>query len=409
MRVGAHCRRVAPFSLLNSFTMQLNVASRARIQAVSVLMLHPNVHQCVGDYLAAVGRSLCPLLQPDVTISIARGAETPEFAQSDVWSGATLAGFARATRSAAKPLVHVLTAEVSRYRLGSSAGNAGKTVLDWYRDHGVIDVLRFRIIDPSTCVSVIIEFQALRVSGRLLSTSGERLMRLLLPSLISGVSRLAFRSRVAPLFDQLAALGVPIAFCATSGAIVRQSASLDALLASEQQSQDVTKAVLGLVRTAGDCRARGGVPVAGPRECAATVTTTLRRYELRATFDPQGSAGGVDAILVVVTAFCSLSPTPDELVRRFRMSPREVEVAILLSRGSCNTVIASQLSISPHTAKRHTERVFAKLGVTSRSRAMALLLASGLDEGAVLQPPVAAAQRFSFADSFVPGLIRGLI
>jgi DNA-binding CsgD family transcriptional regulator len=55
------------------------------------------------------------------------------------------------------------------------------------------------------------------------------------------------------------------------------------------------------------------------------------------------------------------------------MTPREIEVALLLSEGCSNRTIAHRLGISPHTARHHTQRVLAKLGVHSRSEAGARL------------------------------------
>lgn len=55
------------------------------------------------------------------------------------------------------------------------------------------------------------------------------------------------------------------------------------------------------------------------------------------------------------------------------MTPREIEVAMLLSEGCSNRTIAHRLGISPHTARHHTQRVLAKLGVHSRAEAGARL------------------------------------
>jgi DNA-binding CsgD family transcriptional regulator len=57
----------------------------------------------------------------------------------------------------------------------------------------------------------------------------------------------------------------------------------------------------------------------------------------------------------------------------YRLTPREVEVAGLLAEGCSNSELASRLGISPHTARHHTESVLAKLGVSSRAQAGALL------------------------------------
>ena len=61
------------------------------------------------------------------------------------------------------------------------------------------------------------------------------------------------------------------------------------------------------------------------------------------------------------------------LQEEYGMTPREVEVALLLSEGLSNNALARQLGISPHTARHHTQRVLGKLGVHSRAEAGARL------------------------------------
>jgi non-specific serine/threonine protein kinase len=57
------------------------------------------------------------------------------------------------------------------------------------------------------------------------------------------------------------------------------------------------------------------------------------------------------------------------------LTRREVEVAVLLAQGLPNSSVAKALYISPHTARRHTERVMAKLDVPARAQVAAAILA----------------------------------
>jgi DNA-binding CsgD family transcriptional regulator len=66
-------------------------------------------------------------------------------------------------------------------------------------------------------------------------------------------------------------------------------------------------------------------------------------------------------------------PQLDHLQLYHKLTQRESEVAILLAQGASNVAIASILSISPHTARHHTQAVLAKLGARSRSEAGAKL------------------------------------
>jgi len=67
---------------------------------------------------------------------------------------------------------------------------------------------------------------------------------------------------------------------------------------------------------------------------------------------PLGSAGAIE---------------PSQCIRS-ALTPREVEVLDLLAVRRTNAEIAERLSISPHTARHHVERVLRKLGVRSRHR-----------------------------------------
>ena len=58
------------------------------------------------------------------------------------------------------------------------------------------------------------------------------------------------------------------------------------------------------------------------------------------------------------------------------LTPREHEVVGLVAEGKTNAEIARQLWISPGTVRRHLESVFAKLGVHTRTAAVAQLRTS---------------------------------
>jgi len=94
---------------------------------------------------------------------------------------------------------------------------------------------------------------------------------------------------------------------------------------------------------------------------------------------------------------CLVKPVdPDELIARVRrlttqaeppsiragtqleeLTPRESEVLRLLAEGLTAAQIAAKLVISPKTVATHVQRILAKLGVHSRTQAVALAYESG--------------------------------
>jgi DNA-binding NarL/FixJ family response regulator len=60
------------------------------------------------------------------------------------------------------------------------------------------------------------------------------------------------------------------------------------------------------------------------------------------------------------------------------LTSRELEVLRLVAKGLSNAEVARRLVISPHTAHRHVANVLRKLGVNSRTAAVARASTLGL-------------------------------
>jgi DNA-binding NarL/FixJ family response regulator len=68
------------------------------------------------------------------------------------------------------------------------------------------------------------------------------------------------------------------------------------------------------------------------------------------------------------------------LRKKYRLSPTQARVATLLADRLTNAEIALELRVRPSTARRHTEAVLLRLGVSSRFKvvsAVALMFAEG--------------------------------
>ena len=73
-------------------------------------------------------------------------------------------------------------------------------------------------------------------------------------------------------------------------------------------------------------------------------------------------------LLVHVEPLPAELPPAEVLQKRFGLTRKEACVARLIAEDQTNEEIATELSISPHTARHHTERVLAKLDVRSRTK-----------------------------------------
>jgi NarL family two-component system response regulator LiaR len=84
---------------------------------------------------------------------------------------------------------------------------------------------------------------------------------------------------------------------------------------------------------------------------------------------PTISAEATEALIQAASQNVELGPD---------LTEREHEVLLLMVEGLNNTQIASRLTVSPSTIKSHVSSILAKLGVASRTEAVALALRNKL-------------------------------
>ncbi len=89
-------------------------------------------------------------------------------------------------------------------------------------------------------------------------------------------------------------------------------------------------------------------------------------------------AGRLDAAAVDVVLGVSGHRTTGPPAAPAGLTPREVEVLVLVARGASTRYVARTLGITPKTAGNHIERIYAKIGATSRSSATLFAMQHGM-------------------------------
>lgn len=199
------------------------------------------------------------------------------------------------------------------------------------------------------------------------------LLRLLHPAFEAGVrAQLALGAHRARLEASLDAVAEGALLFDLDGGLLHRNPAASALVESDPQGKRIEAATRELARAVGALKwspvsSRQRRPEEEP--ASRTVRTVGGRYRLRASLLDSGT-GGVPPLVVVTIESRRRDGLPDArtLKKRFGLTDRQAEVALLLARRLANREVADALSISPHTARHHTETVLRKLGLSSRRR-----------------------------------------
>lgn len=201
-----------------------------------------------------------------------------------------------------------------------------------------------------------------------LGKRGVTLLTLLLPAFQAGFHAL-FRTATErhQLEAMLDTLPVGLRVLDAKVGVLHDNPLLREILAAEPDRSHLEAVIADTSRAVGAARSRDCVRIFieghGP---AQQVWTRQAGYQVTSTILPDDLFGPRACILTSVARITPVIATAEEMSDWFDLTRQEGRVATLLASGSSNAAIAKNLGISEHTARRHTERVLAKLGVHSR-------------------------------------------
>ncbi len=229
------------------------------------------------------------------------------------------------------------------------------TYQDVFVPAGLNYLLGPSVATPTGELSILCAFE--KDSARLYGEQGYQLIDLVLAAFGAG-AHLHAAWRAGP--DPLAA-PLPLALLNTQGKELRRNEVFAQLAESDTGFGRVMAAAARSVKTLSE----------EPLTPRRRVSTGLAIYELRIAL--QGGAAEPRYLLSVSRQLGTL-PDPGTLKTRYALTPRQVEVALLLAKGLTDKQIAENLGVSFNTARRHTEHTLKKLGLSTRAHVALTLL-----------------------------------
>jgi DNA-binding CsgD family transcriptional regulator len=175
--------------------------------------------------------------------------------------------------------------------------------------------------------------------------------------------------------------GVPVglAFYDSGGSLVHQNRTLRRIL-EDTETESVEREIASAVREA--CSHLDDEIISHSRRHGILGDFPLRevwcadrRYRLRVGITDMELFGPGSSVIVTLDRERTTTDLSDEeLVAHAGLTKREVKVARLLADGLTNAEIADRLFISPHTVRRHTEKILKKLKVPTRTQVSSALM-----------------------------------
>jgi DNA-binding CsgD family transcriptional regulator len=149
-----------------------------------------------------------------------------------------------------------------------------------------------------------------------------------------------------------------IAVCSANATVLHRNGAFERVLKRDPGGRRLLGRIQELARS---LVIRGGCEVVEQE-----LFTGSRHYFVRLQL-MDCEVSGATLVAIALEAAPDQPASLDDLRKRFTLTAREAEIALLLAAGRSNAQIARTLTISAHTARHHTERVLTKLGVRSRA------------------------------------------
>jgi DNA-binding CsgD family transcriptional regulator len=256
---------------------------------------------------------------------------------------------------------------------------------DFLAPNHIFDSMGLSVSVPGASHPASVFFHSEKPGTPQFGERGVSLLNLLLPAFKAGVRDLVrYSHHRESLGRHLDSLTEGIRIFDLNGHTVHQNPAFTSALALEGAPEKVEGAIweivhtlIGFLRDSGGHRAAVAAAAVAGHRLTQPVSTPTANFEVSGTFLGRELLGAELRIVVTLHRLAPHTALSDAaLHERYGLTTRELEIARRLADGQSTKELAQSCGISLHTARRHTEKIFCKLGVRSRSQVGPKLQAS---------------------------------
>ena len=360
-------------------TPQVPLTSRAQteLQSALAVLLSPLDAVDANAWRGDVARTLTELLGAD---KASFELEMPNISQmySENYAQATLDAYMKYYRD-------IDIGRIQREKLGLEIWNRqllhGRHLPEFYKSEihtdflvpiGIRDSMGLTVEVPGLPTPATLFFHKERTGTTQFGVRGLAFLGLLLPAFKAGVRDLVrYSHQRVSLSSHLDSLIEGIRIVDLDGRVIHQNPSFTSVVTGkpvEDKAEEAIDEIVDELSTLTRDR-HGNIMALAGAQVRREIITDTSSYEVRGSFLGRELLGAEVRVAISLQKIASPAGLTDEaLQKRFGLSEREIQVARCLARGESTKEIAMSCGMSPHTARRHTEKIFVKLGVRNRSQ-----------------------------------------
>jgi DNA-binding CsgD family transcriptional regulator len=245
---------------------------------------------------------------------------------------------------------------------------------EYYRPVGLNDGIGYVVPWPDESMAIL-KLHNDRYGSASFGERGREILSLALPSFRASLwSRRHFARQWEDLAAMVDPLGVGVLFFDEGGKLLHRNRGINVLFKEDPHRKRIEQTArdVAMLTASNDRRSKSSEFRADSE--AINVVTALSVYKLRAFRAGGETLSPRPTIVVVVERLSPRKPPPNELSDRYGLTPRECEILYKLMTTSGLTDIARELHISKSTLRHHTEHIYFKLNVHSRTELISFVL-----------------------------------